>query len=94
MRTDETDGRTGRQTGMTNLRVAFRNFANAPKEIYVFSFEISYPYKDYKCLKFGSEDGGWSPGTDSRTRMFYGKSRLIVVCGARNDDDDNDDDSC
>ena len=25
------DGRTGRQTDMTKLRVAFRNFANAPK---------------------------------------------------------------
>jgi hypothetical protein len=27
-------GRTDLQTGMTNLRVAFRNFANSPKEGY------------------------------------------------------------
>ena len=59
--------------------------------IYVFSYGISYHYKDYKCLNFGSKYGGWSPGTDSRARMFYVKSRLIVGCGARNDDDD---DSC
>jgi hypothetical protein len=27
-----TDGQAGRQTGMTKLIVAFRNFANAPKK--------------------------------------------------------------
>jgi hypothetical protein len=61
--------------------------------IYIFSYGISYHYKDYKSLKFGSKDGGWSPETDCRARIFYGKSRLIVGCGARSDDDDNDDDS-
>jgi hypothetical protein len=28
-----TDGRTGGQTNMTKLIVAFRNFANAPKNV-------------------------------------------------------------
>ena len=68
---------------------------NAPKEgndLLIFIWHI-LSLQNYKSLKLGSKDGGWSPGTDSRARMFYGKSRLIVVCGARNDDKDNDDDN-
>jgi hypothetical protein len=36
------DGRTDRQTDMTKLRVAFRNFANAPKnkQLYIYATQL------------------------------------------------------
>jgi hypothetical protein len=33
-----TDGQPDRRTGMTKLRVAFRNFVNAPKKLYYHDF--------------------------------------------------------
>ena len=32
----ETDGRTGRQAGMTKLTVTLSNYANVPKSVYLF----------------------------------------------------------
>jgi len=46
------DGRTGGRTDMTKLIVAFRNFANAPKNDnwpLVITWHKAFPYIRFKC---------------------------------------------